>query len=101
MCAQSNGRLYDFNGFTRIKDLGNYIYSVRISIKQAKNEQNTMEQLIANLYRYKPKKESIKESRNDTLNNAKKFFNLREMFIKAFEDSVFPLSTKSQRKKAA
>ena len=60
ICAHSNGRLYYFNDFTRIEDLGSNIYSGRISIKQVKNEQNTMEKLITNLHRYKPKKGPIK-----------------------------------------
>ena len=72
LCAHSNGRLYDFNGFKKIVDLGNNIYWGHISIKQAKNKRNIMEKWISDLYKYRPKKESIKKSRNETLNNAKK-----------------------------
>ena len=72
LCVHSNGRLYNFNGFTKIEDLGNNIYSGHISTKQAKNKQNIMEKLISDLHKYKPKKESIKKSRDETLNNAKK-----------------------------
>ena len=54
--AHSNGRIYNFNGFTKIEDLENEIYRGHISIKQAKNEQNKMEKLISDLSKYKPRK---------------------------------------------
>ena len=43
----SNGRQYNFNGFTKIENLGNDIYWGHISIKQAKNEQNIMKKSIS------------------------------------------------------
>ena len=72
--VHSNGRLNNFNGFTKIEDLENNLYWGHISIKQTKNEQNIMEKLISDLDKYKSGKESRKKSRDETLDNAKKNF---------------------------
>ena len=56
---------------------------------------------MSDLHKYKAEKESIKKSRDETLNNAKKNFSGREMVIRAFEDGTIPSSTKSQHKKQA
>ena len=89
LCVHSNGRPYNFNGFTKIEDLESNIYWGHISIKQAKIEQNIMEKFISGLRKFKPKKESIKESKDETLYNAKK----------KKKNSGREMSAKSQHKK--
>ena len=95
----SNGRLYSFNGFTKMEDLGNNIYWGHISIKQAKNEQNVMKKLISDLDKYKPKRES--KNLEMELIIIQKVFSGREIVIKSFEGGTIPLSTKSQHIKKA
>ena len=71
MCFNSNGTVYDFNKFSDIKKLGNYIFYGNISIKEVKEEQDEMEKKILDLEGYNPINEQKIKSREEVLNNAK------------------------------
>ena len=98
----SNGNtIYDFSKFTRLEQLINDIYVGRISTKQVKDKQNKMNDLISPLNNYNPHSNEKIKSKSKTFNNASRFFDRREIIIKAFEDGIFPLSTESLYKKRA
>ena len=100
--THSNGKtIFDFGKFTRLEPFYYDIISGRISIKRAKNEQNKMDELITELKGYNPKIKNKRRSKFEILGNAKRFFNGRKMIIKAFENNIFSLSTKSLYKKQA
>ena len=54
----TNGKdTYDFNEFRNIKKFGKNTFNGRISIKQAKAEQNKIEERIVKLENYNPTSE--------------------------------------------
>ena len=64
--------------------------SIDISLKQAINKQEEMEQLVRPLEVYKPKNPG-KKSREEILENAKLFFQGRNLILYVSEENILPL----------
>ena len=62
LCGYTNGREYDFSKFTMLKQFHYYIISGKITMKQAKDEQNEINKEISDLEEHSPtKRDKIKK----------------------------------------
>ena len=59
----TNGEVYDFNKLTLLEQFYHNIISGKVSIKQAKNEQDRMNKMISDLEKYKPTKKDKRDER--------------------------------------
>ena len=93
VCVHTNGNIYDFNTFKRLENLIRSLYQAKILIEEAKIKQYEMEDSIISLKKYSPQKKSKNKIKatTETLNNAEKCFNGREMVVNTFENGIFPL----------
>ena len=94
----TNGKVYDFNNFKRLENLTINLYHGNISIEQARSKQYEMQNLIISLKKYRPQIKNKIKFKIETLSNAEKLFNGREIIINAFENGIFPLPKKLQHK---
>ena len=86
LCVHTNGTEYNFNDFTKPGQFSYDITLGSITIKQTKDEQNKMSELIASLVKYKPTNTFKINRRPEVLKNAKNNFDGRKTIIEAFED---------------
>ena len=93
----TNGEVYDFNKLTLLEQFYHNIISGKVSIKQAKNEQDRMNKMISDLEKYKPTKKDKRDER--FLKMQKKKFDGRKNIVEAFEEGIFPMSEKVFHKK--
>ena len=91
LCVLTNGTQYNFNKFTSLEQFCYEISSGFITIKHAKYEQNHENKLILSLEKYNPTNNDQTKSRSDVLDNARKFYNGRNLIIESFEDDTFLL----------
>ena len=94
LCVHTNGTEYNFNDFTKPGQFSYDITLGSITIKQTKDEQNKMSELIASLVKYKPTNTFKINRRPEVLKNAKNNFDGRKTIIEAFEDGTVPLPKK-------
>ena len=76
VCVDSNERILNFNHFRRLRDFIRSIYSGEISLEQAIERQNEMEDLLRSLSGYKTKQkqqQQQKHSKKGVLENANCF----------------------------
>ena len=86
----NNLELY-FSDYRSLKELLKAIYYRNLSIDEAERIQEYEAELVA-LERYRPRNSDYKTKREHLLNNAKKFYDGREMIINAFKDKIFPFN---------
>ena len=98
VCVKSDGTIFNFNVFKSSLDFASDIYNGKISLKGAKNSQDRMFEQLENLEKDDPKNLDKRDSRGETLINAKKLYNKRNNVIKAFENGFFPFKDGFQKK---
>ena len=92
ICTKTDGKtIYNFSHFTSPLKFASKIYNKDFTLKEAEDNQQELEILINKLSnKYNPlNKIKIKE-KNDTLESAKKLFNIRKEIIRAFKRGIFP-----------
>ena len=67
------------------------MYHRYLSIDKAERMQDAYEVQFSALKKYKPKNFDYLTARKNLLNNAKKFFDGREIIINTFKNKIFPL----------
>ena len=72
-----------------MNQFGSEIYSDEISLEDAKNKQHNMSILINKLKVYDPTNTEKIKSRQKVLDNANKFYNIRNDIINVFENKNF------------
>ena len=90
----TNGEPYDFNKFTSREQFCYDIGSGKITIKQAKNEQDEMSKKISDLKKYNPTNKTKATERSKVLENARNFFDGRKKIIDPFEDGILQMPEK-------
>ena len=96
LCVHTNETEYNFNNFKKLKKFVYDIHFGRISIKQTKDKHSEVKKLIIQLKGYNSKNKDRKRSRSETLDNAERCYDGRELTIEAFGDGTFRLATKAQ-----
>ena len=91
---RDNSLRFYFSDYRSLKELFKAIYYRNLPIVKAERIKNKYEAQLAVLERYIPSNSNYIKIRENLLNNAKKFYDGREMIINAFGDKIFPLSPK-------
>ena len=99
VCVKSDETIFDFNVFKSSLHFASNIYICKISLKEAKNSQYKMFELLNDLEDYNPTNPDKIKSTEETLNDAEKLFKNRISVIKAFENGVFPFNYGFQKEK--
>ena len=85
---------YSSKDFPTIKTFGRDIYNVKITLKEADNDQENLLVEIMNVKKLvKPKNPDKKQQKRDFLKNLYIFFEGRETFLDAFESKIIPIKT--------
>ena len=82
---------FDFRMFLLLKQFFERIYFGDILLKAVEREQVVFEEILENLKKYRPRKDSNADDKNKTLTSAQNFYDEREMIINAFKNKLFPL----------
>ena len=97
VCVHTNGKMFDFNIFTRLRDFFRSIYFDDISLEQAMDKHDEIEYLLRNLEAYNPRNSDKIKSKEEVLKNAGTFIQGRKLVVISFKNDIFPLSKVSQR----
>ena len=82
---------FDFSGYNSLKELFKDIYYKKLSIEKAEGIQEEFNVVLSTLKKYKPKDSGYKKEKINLLDNAKRFYDGREMIINAFK-KILPLN---------
>ena len=86
---------YSFQNFQTIKTFGRDIYSGKITLKDADEDQASLLVEIMNFKKKaKPQDPEKKEEKKDVLENLYNFFERREKVLNAFDSRIFSIKTK-------
>ena len=86
MILYSSKESFDFNAFKIIRSFGENIYSGKITINEADQEQADLLEYILNFNnKARPKKENDKKNKENVFNTAKNLYEGRELVISAFK----------------
>ena len=86
---------FDFSDYRSLKELFKGIYYRNISIDEKERIQDEYEAQLNALENYRPRNPDYVKERKQLLNNAKEFYDGREMIINAFKDKIFILKNNS------
>ena len=89
LCTKTNGTKYDFNIFALPLKFVEKIYDDKITLDEAKDDQDKFKKLIIRLENYKARK-GKKKKRKKVLESAAELFRAREDIIGFFEKGSFP-----------
>ena len=92
ICTKTDGKtIYNFSHFTSPLKFASKIYNKDFTLKEAEDNQQELEILINKLSnKYNPLNKIKRTEKNDTLESAKKLFNIRKEITRAFKRGIFP-----------
>ena len=95
MIYYSSKEPFDFRMFKTIRSFGDDIYSSKITINEADQEQSDLVEYILNFNnKTRPKnKDDKKNKKKNIRNGAKNLYHGRELLINAFKSGLFPLKS--------
>ena len=91
MIYYSSKEPFDFNAFKTIRSFDENIYSGKITINEADQEQVDLLEYISNKAR--PKNKDDKKNKRNVFNTAKNLYEGRELVINAFKSRLFQLKS--------
>ena len=94
MIYYSSKEPFDFRMFKTIRSFGDDIYSSKITINEADQEQSDLVEYILNFNnKTRPKNKDDKKNKKSILNSAQNLYHGRELVINAFKSGLFPLKS--------
>ena len=94
MIYYSRKELFDFNAFKTIRPFGENIYSDKITIDKADQEQADLLEYILNFNnKARPKNKNDKKNKRNVFNTAKNLYEGRELATNAFKNGLFQLKS--------
>ena len=94
MIYYSSKEPFDFRMFKAIRSFGNDIYSSKITINEADQEQSDLVEYILNFNnKTRPKNKDDKKNKTNILNSAENLYYGTELVINAFKSGLFPLKS--------
>ena len=90
VCTKTDGTKYNFKTFALPLKFAERIYNYKITLNEAKENQDKLENLIIRLEKYNAKKGKRKYERKKVLESAVKLFRARKDIINFFEKGIFP-----------
>ena len=100
VCTKSDGKIFNFNTFKLSFKFASSIYDRKITLEEAKMDQNKMLKQLKDLEKYDPKNRDKMNSRKETLINAEELDNNKDNVIEAFENRVFPFKDGFRKKES-
>ena len=85
-----NKKHYDFRMYKSLKELFRTIYYGEMLILAIEREQSVFDDKIEELKKYRPRTTDNTDTKNNLLNNARNFYDGREMIINTFKNKLFP-----------
>ena len=79
--------------FKTIRSFRNDIYSRKITINEADQEQSDLVEYILNFNKTRPKNKDDKKTKKNILINVRNLYYGRELVINAFKSRLFPLKS--------
>ena len=94
MIYYSSKEPFDFRMFKTIRSFGDDIYSSKITINEADQEQSDLVEYILNFNnKTRPKNKDDKKNKKSILNSAQNLYHGRELVINAFKSGLFTLKS--------
>ena len=92
MILYSSKESFDFNAFKTTRSFGENIYSGKITINEADQEQADLLEYILNFNnKARPKNKNDKKNKRNVFNTAKNLYEGRELVINTFKSGLFKL----------
>ena len=82
---------YDFSDYRTFKELFRDLYYRTISIDEAESKQDEFNTVLYLLKKYSPKHDKYVTLKNNLVDNASKFYEVREKIIEGFKNKIFSL----------
>ena len=89
----SSKELFDLKIFKTIRSFRNDIYSSKITINEADQEQSDLVEYILNFNKTRPKNKDDKKTKKNILINVRNLYYGRELVINVFKSRLFPLKS--------
>ena len=97
MIYYSSKKPFDFRMFKTIRSFGDDIYSSKITINEADQEQSDLVEYILNFNnKTRPKNKDDKKKQKNILNSTQNLYYSRELVINAFKSGLFPLKSTTE-----
>ena len=96
MIFYSSKEPFDFRMFKALRSFGDDIYSCKITINEADQEQSDLVEYILNFNNKdnRPKnKDDKNKNKKNILNTAQNLYDSRELVVTAFKSELFPLKS--------
>ena len=91
VCTKTDGKTkYDFNLFASPLKFARKIHNYEITLNEAMDDQEKLENLIIRLENYKPRNTHKKEEKDKVLESARKLLYVRNDIFNAFNKNIFP-----------
>ena len=96
MIYYSSKKPFDFNAFKTIRSFGESVYSGKITINEADQEQADLLEYILNFNnKARSKSKDDKKNKRNIFNTAKNLYESRELVINAFKSRLFKSKSKT------
>ena len=96
MIYYSSKKPFDFNAFKTIRSFGESVYSGKITINEADQEQADLLEYILNFNnKARSKSKDDKKNKRNVFNTAKNLYESRELVINAFKSRLFKSKSKT------
>ena len=96
MIYYSSKEPFDFNAFKTIRSFGESVYSGKITINEADQEQADLLEYILNFNnKARSKSKDDKKNKRNVFNTAKNLYESRELVINAFKSRLFKSKSKT------